>query len=135
MVNFSGFGNYIVELIVCNIFGCEDWVSISFIIVLQLMVDFVLIINDGCVLEMVIFDNILVNVIKYYWDFGNGEMMEEVYLIIFYCDFGSYNVKLVVSYDDLCFDFLSLDGSINLYLKLIVVFSWEYLMGNYQGIV
>eukprot|EP00903_Cladosiphon_okamuranus_P000531 g529.t1 len=134
-VNFSGSGNYTAELTVRNTFGCEDRASTSFIIAPQPMADFAPITNDGCVPEMVIFDNASVNVTKYHWDFGNGETTEEAHPTTLYRDPGSYNVKLVVSYDDLCFDSLSLDGSINLHSKPTAAFSWEYPTGNYQGIV
>ena len=134
-VNFVGAGNYSAELIARNTFGCEDRDNTSFIIAPQPMADFAPITNDGCVPEMVIFDNASVNVTKYKWDFGNGETTEEEQPTTVYRNPGSYDVKLVVSYEDLCYDSLSLQGSINLLQKPTAAFSYEYPTDTYRGIV
>ncbi|MEL6970251.1 MAG: PKD domain-containing protein, partial [Bacteroidota bacterium] len=134
-VNFVGTGSYSAELIARNTFGCEDRDNTSFIIAPQPMADFAPITNDGCVPEMVIFDNASVNVTKYNWDFGNGETTEEEQPTTIYRNPGSYDVKLVVSYEDLCFDSLSLQGSINLLQKPTAAFSYEYPTDTYRGIV
>ncbi|MEL7426198.1 MAG: PKD domain-containing protein, partial [Bacteroidota bacterium] len=134
-VNFVGTGSYTAELIARNTFGCEDRDNTSFIIAPQPMADFAPITNDGCVPEMVIFDNASVNVTKYSWDFGNGETTEEEQPTTIYRNPGSYDVKLVVSYEDLCFDSLNLQGSINLLQKPTAAFSYEYPTDTYRGIV
>ena len=134
-VNFVGVGNYTAELVARNTFGCEDRASTSFTIAPQPMADFAPITNDGCVPEMVIFDNASVNVTKYKWDFGNGETNEEEQPTTVYRNPGSYDVKLIVSYEDLCFDSLSLQGSINLLEKPTAAFSYEYPTDTYRGIV
>ncbi len=134
-VNFSGAGSYTAELVAQNVFGCEDRATTNFVIAPQPLADFAPITNDGCVPETVIFDNASVNVTSYKWDFGNGETTEEADPTTVYRDPGSYDVKLVVSYEDLCFDSLQLEGSISLLDKPTAAFSWEYPTDTYRGIV
>lgn len=134
-MTFNNIGSYTVELLASNSLNCEDRAFANFTIAPQPLADFAPILDDGCVPETVTFDNASVSATDYLWDFGNGETTSEVDPSIVYRDPGNYSVTLVVSYDNLCFDSLELDGSISLLSKPTAAFRWDIPTDTYRGLV
>ncbi|WP_020537319.1 PKD domain-containing protein [Lewinella cohaerens] len=134
-ITFSGQGEYSVQLLANNTFGCQDVLQRNFQIVPQPLADFAPILIDDCAPQTVVFDNATLNSTDYYWDFGNGETSTEPNPVIEYSEAGSYDVSLVATYDGLCFDSLQLSGSVNLLPRPVANFTWELPTDMYRGIV
>ncbi|MEL7221776.1 MAG: PKD domain-containing protein, partial [Bacteroidota bacterium] len=134
-VNFNEIGDYSIDLTVSNTFNCQDQTTACFSILPQPMVDFAPILLDACAPQVVIFDNASLNANNYYWDFGNGETTSEPNPEITYNEAGTYDVSLIATYDDLCFDSLQLSGSVELLHRPTALFSWDIPNTEFDGLI
>lgn len=76
-----------------------------------------------------VFINILINVISYEWDFGDGNMLIEEFFIYVYVVVGEYMIILIVFSDvGLLIEF---SKSINILVLVIVVFIFQVDLDDY----
>ena len=134
-ITFTEAGVQNASLSISNTFGCVDQAELSFEILPQPLADFAPILIDNCAPQIVIFDNASINVTDYYWDFGNGQTSTEPNPFLEYNEAGSYDVSLVVSYNEQCFDSLNLAGSVALLPSPTAAFSWDIPTDTYRGLV
>lgn len=84
-------GIYYIEVMICNGEGCE---------IFEIMIYFNKFIFEIDVLDMVVlgqevyFYGLIEEVIYWYWDFGNGEIVDYVMLMIIYEELGWYEVQI-----------------------------------------
>ena len=109
-------GDYFVELIATNQFSCADTVLQDLTIYPEPEANFEVEDQEGCEPMEVTFRNTSTASNNFYWDFGNGNISEEENPIELYQENGLYDVQLIVSIDDACFDTLVLNELINVHI-------------------
>ncbi|RME94632.1 MAG: PKD domain-containing protein, partial [Bacteroidetes bacterium] len=134
-VTFTEAGSYSVQLTATNAFGCMDDTTASFELGSQPLADFAPILSDNCAPQTVIFDNASTHADTYRWTLAPGVFSTEVNPVLTYDTAGSYDVTLVASYDDICFDSLTLSGVVQLLARPRAAFSWEVPTVSFQGLI
>lgn len=109
-------GEYSVELIAMNQFSCADTTEQELVIYPEPNANFEVENKEGCEPIEITFRNTSTASNSFYWDFGNGNISEEENPVNLYQENGLYDVQLVVSIDDACFDTVRLEELINVHI-------------------
>ncbi|MFK8101341.1 MAG: PKD domain-containing protein [Saprospiraceae bacterium] len=112
---FQNSGTYEVKLIATNQFNCTDTSIQELIIHPSPMAEFDVENQEGCAPLVARFNNYSEVGNSYYWDFGDGHISTEKNPIHTYRESGFFDVLLIVSIGDLCYDTLRLESIINVY--------------------
>jgi PKD repeat protein len=134
-VTYTEPGTYAVQLTAVNTFGCEDEASATFEVGPQPLADFAPLLSDNCAPQVVIFDNASVNADAFRWILAPDVISSEPNPVLSYDTAGSYDVTLIASYGDICFDSLRLAGVVNLLPRPLAAFSWELPTPAFQGAI
>jgi PKD repeat protein len=100
-------GNYTVQLLTRNSYGCPDSVTQLIEIVPQPEVLFVVNDPEGCADFAVQFTDLSQNVNGWTWDFGDGRSSNDQNPAHTYVAYGQYDVTLTANYDGRCADTLT----------------------------
>ncbi len=134
-LTYTETGTFDIELTASNTFGCTATATDPIVIHPQPLADFAPIHIDNCAPQEVVFDNASTNATSYTWSFGTGEMTSDPNPVLIYEEAGSYDVTLVVAYEDYCFDSLTLNGAVELLPRPFAAFDWGYPSTSYQGLI
>ncbi len=118
-------GNHLVSLQVSNVYGCEDAHSEELETFAQPISDFALEDAEGCAPLTVSPVNYSVDGDAWFWDFGDGTVSTDFSPEHIYEQAGSYDVSLVVSYADHCFDTLTLSAGVEVWPQPEAVIEWS----------
>ena len=129
---YEASGDYEVQLIAVNEYGCRDTTIEAFTIYPQPVAEFSIASQEGCTPMEVQFENVSADANHYYWDFGDGNYSTEAAPSHVYDEVGTYDVRLIVDADDVCFDTLDLAGSITVHPTPTAAFEMEEILENGQ---
>jgi large repetitive protein len=126
-------GDYIIQLIVSTPFGCKDSLEQELGIYPQPTANFDIETIQGCNPLQVFFNNESDQANNYHWTFGdNSESFEQSPLHVF-DQAGLYDVQLIVSNDEVCFDTLRFEDAIEVLQNPLASFDIiENQNGSYQ---
>lgn len=130
-LQFSDGVDLTIDLISANQFGCADSIQKSIQIRNQGLADFILDPGEGCDPLPVIFTNYSQGN-QFLWEFGDGTTSTERQPTHVYEEAGTYNVRLISSYDGLCGDTLTFGGDIEVLASPFADFDWVPVMENGQ---
>ncbi len=105
-------GDYTIQLIVSTSFGCIDSIEQELGIYAQPFADFDIETIQGCTPLSVFFNNESIESNTYHWTFGDGQESLEQSPLHVYDQAGVYDVQLIVSNDEVCFDTLVFEDAI-----------------------
>ncbi len=120
---FDG-GEYEIQLIATNTFQCADTLVRSFIVQPFPEAQYEIGDRRGCLPLQVEFNN-YTTATHYVWDFGDGEGSLDPNPVHTYTQPGTYDVQLVATYDNVCFDTLLLEAAIEVFPAPYVDFEME----------
>lgn len=123
--------SFSIELVSGNQFGCADTIQRSIDIRDQGVADFILDPGEGCDPLPVTFTNYS-NGNQFLWDFGDGGTSTEQLPTHTYLQPGTYNVRLISSFDGICGDTLQIDGQVNVMASPFADFDWVPVTVNGQ---
>ncbi|MFZ4633942.1 MAG: PKD domain-containing protein [Saprospiraceae bacterium] len=109
---YTAAGDYTVQLIAVNTFGCRDTTQSIFSAYAIPEADFQYTPDDGCDPLTVQFENLSRFSTNAYWRFSNGGVSTEFSPAYIFHGPGSYGAQLIASHRDVCFDTLQLDDII-----------------------
>ncbi|MEQ1744359.1 MAG: PKD domain-containing protein [Saprospiraceae bacterium] len=112
--SYGAAGDFMVELIAKNSFGCVDTTDQVFSAYAQPLADFAWSPGKGCSPLTVLFENLSSNTTSAHWLFSDGGTSDS--LVQAYHTFyqpGKHGTTLVVSHREVCFDTLELSGIID----------------------
>ena len=109
---FDAVGEYNVELVASNQFGCSSSSDVDFTVHPLPVVAFTADPTEGCVPLTVNFNNTSTGGQSYLWDFGDGRTATGVNAIHEYNDPGLFDISLVVTTDMGCMDTLEYEDMI-----------------------
>lgn len=107
-------GDYEITLLATNNFGCFDEADTIIRVIPQPIAAVVEDVFEACEGEAIFFENASVDYTHVYWDFGDGDTSTQFQPYHLYDSAGIYDLQLVVSYDDICFDTLKLSQVVNI---------------------
>ncbi len=128
--SYAEAGDYSVELIATNQFACADTVLQNLTIHPEPEASFEIEGSEGCEPMEVTFNNSSTESNNFFWDFGNGNTSTETNPTALYENNGLYDVSLIVSIDDACFDTLILQEAINVHITPFANFEVEQTNQN-----
>ncbi len=105
-------GDYTIQLVVSTPFGCVDSLEKDLGIFPQPIAEFDIETLQGCTPLQVFFNNESDQANFYHWSFGDGSVSTEQSPLHMYNDAGIYDVELVVSNDEVCFDTLVFEDAV-----------------------
>lgn len=120
-----------IDLISANQFGCADTIQRSVQIRDQGLADFILDPGEGCDPLPVIFTNYSQGN-QFLWEFGDGSTSTERQPTHVYENPGTFNVRLIASFDGVCGDTLSVGGQVNVLASPFADFDWVPVTENGQ---
>ena len=103
---------FFVELIAVNEYLCEDTVLAPLRVYPKPVAEFFVDTDNACAPSPISFLNESSASNDYYWDFGDGNVSYEHSPTHVYTEAGLYDVTLIVSVDDVCFDTLELNSAV-----------------------
>ena len=104
-------GDYLVELLVTNPFGCEDRADTTIRVVPQASAALTAESFKACEGESIRFENASIGT-HFLWDFGDGTTSTDENPIHEYETEGTYNISLIASFDGFCADTLRLQNAV-----------------------
>ena len=122
-------GDFLVQLIAKNAFGCLDTAAQIFSAYAQPMADFSWDPEEGCAPLTVLFENLSTFSTSAHWTFTDGGQSDTLAHTahIFY-DWGKHGATLIVSHRDVCFDTLPLTNIIEVFPSPTANFSFEEIV-------
>ncbi|MGI9159214.1 MAG: PKD domain-containing protein, partial [Saprospiraceae bacterium] len=109
---YTAAGDYAIEFIATNTFGCRDTLERIFSAYAIPEADFVPLPEEGCDPLTVEFDNLSRFSTNAYWAFSDGGASTDFEPTYVFRGPGNYSVQLISSHRDVCFDTLQLDDII-----------------------
>ena len=125
IIFYADTGRYDITLIALNAFGCSDTTT------QQIGVNFRPVASFGprrleiCERNTFILENTSLNADRFLWDYGDGNTSTEFQPAYEYETQGAYDLKLVVSYSDVCFDSLEIPNAVRVIRGPIADFTWQ----------
>ncbi|MEM9821722.1 MAG: PKD domain-containing protein, partial [Bacteroidota bacterium] len=129
---YENSGDYEIQMIAVNEYGCRDTTEDAFTIFPQPTAEFNLLGQEGCTPLEVEFGNRSLEANHYLWDFGDGTYSEEANPVHVYDEVGNYDVRLMVGVDETCFDTVELNSVIQVFPTPIANFEMEEILENGQ---
>lgn len=115
-------GTFAISLVAVNQFNCSDTFYQSITTHPEPIADFTTVNHEGCGPLEVRFENHSKNVTTYLWDFGGqGNSTEQNPLKVFDTA-GTYDITLIAGIDDICFDTLLLESSVEVFPQALADF-------------
>lgn len=129
-------GEYLIQLTASNQYGCYDTMQQMMTLYETPIADFGLDSMSGCQPVLVQTTNFS-NGNRFYWDFGDGTTSTESQPQHVYEEAGFYDISLTVSYDDVCFDTLEMNGAVEVLQVPNASFEWvqEFLNNKPTGTI
>jgi len=125
---FTTPGNHDVSLVIKNNKNCTDTITKTIVIYPKPVADFSLPLNNTCTNPITITaDNLSVNSVGWFWDFGNGQTGSDENPDITYLAPGSYEIELVAVSEFGCAD--TIIRTFSLYQKPLADFSSDITSG------
>ncbi|MEM9919591.1 MAG: PKD domain-containing protein, partial [Bacteroidota bacterium] len=137
---YNNAGVYPVSLVAVNQYACRDTFSDDLRIYPKPEANFAIGDAEGCEPVTVLFDNKSKNANYHKWNFGDGQSSEERNPLHIYETQGQYDVELIVSIDDVCFDTLRANNLVRVEGSPLANFRYEEIIrdglhsGTYQFI-
>ncbi len=130
-------GTYEISLVASNQYNCLDTASQTINIYPEPVADFEITGAEGCTPVTVEFENNSIGVDQYLWTFDDGSTSDEANPTHTFKRPGEYNVQLVVSINDACFDTMQLAAPVKVHPTPFANFeaiplNEETTGGNYQ---
>lgn len=125
IIFYADTGRYDIQLIALNAFGCSDTT------IQQIGVNFRPVASFGprrleiCERNTFILENTSLNANRFLWDYGDGNTSTEFQPAYEYETQGAYDLKLVVSYSEVCFDSLVIPNAVRVIRGPIADFTWQ----------
>lgn len=128
--SYNQSGDYIINLTASNQYGCYDTMQQMMTLYEAPVADFGLDSMIGCQPVLAQMENFS-NGNRFYWDFGDGTTSTESQPQHLYEAAGFYDITLRVSFDDVCFDSLELEGAVEVLQVPNASFEWvQELLNN-----
>ena len=125
-ITFDTTGNYLVQLIASNGFGCADTAVNIFHVYPQPLAGFFATPVDGCQPLLVQFSDTSHDAVTYNWIFGDGTSSNFPNPLHVYQNPGTYSVQLFISgTNNFCSDSIAHNNYITVYPKPTAAFTWE----------
>ena len=121
----------IIDLVSSNQFGCTDTISKNIQIRDQGLADFILDPGEGCDPLPVVFTNYSQGNV-FAWDFGDGKTSSEEQPTHTYRTPGTFDVRLIASFDGACADTATITGQVNVLASPFADFDWVNVNPNGQ---
>lgn len=121
-------GDFNIQLIAANQFGCRDTFSLPVSANLQSIAAIDPLYYEGCEPDTILFSDLSQNATTWLWDFGDGTFSTEQNPVHVYPETGNYEITLITSYNEVCFDTLETPGQVAIYPSPVANFSWMDLM-------
>lgn len=136
MVSIQQAGNWTTTQIAENTYGCRDTAITTLTVYDKPIADFEIDSYEGCQPLRVTFNNFSQGN-RFFWTFGDGNTSEFDEPSHIYVNHGSYNVRLVAAFDNLCYDTLFLPGQVDVFPQPVAAFEWEgeQLNGQPTGLI
>jgi PKD repeat protein len=112
VINYNQLGSYTITLVAANQFNCRDTSQMLYDVLAGPTADFEIETQNGCEPLTVQFTQTSTNSTVFYWYFGDGDSAAVANPIHTYLDGGTYDVTMVASLDDLCFDTLFIPSAV-----------------------
>ncbi len=122
---FNNSGHFLTKLMVSTAFGCMDTFSLEVKVYSQPIADFDLETATGCAPLQVNFGNESVGSDHYFWSFGDGESSLETNPVHTFENPGFYDIQLIATSENVCFDTIYLDDVIEVLQTPIANFEYE----------
>lgn len=125
IIFYADTGRYDITLIALNAFGCSDTTT------QQIGVNFRPVASFGprrleiCERNTFVLENTSLNANRFLWDYGDGNTSTEFQPAYEYETQGAYDLKLVVSYSNVCFDSLEIPNAVRVIRGPIADFTWQ----------
>ncbi len=117
-------GTHQLNVQVENLYGCTDTASESLEAYPQPVAEFTLEGAEGCAPLIFAPVNLSVGADSWLWDFGDGTLSSDFSPVHTYEEAGMYEVSLVASYANRCFDTLSLASAVDVWPQPEAVIDW-----------
>lgn len=127
--SYNQSGDYLIKLTASNQYGCYDTMQQMMTLYEEPIADFALDSMIGCQPVLVQMENFS-NGNRFYWNFGDGTNSAESQPRHLYEIAGLYDIQLVVSFDDVCFDSLELSGAVEVLQVPEASFEWVQELQN-----
>jgi PKD repeat protein len=111
-INYNQLGDYTITLVTQNQFNCNDTIQTIYSVLPGPAADFEIESQNGCEPLTVQFSQASTNSTNFYWYFGDGDSANVANPIHTYNDGGTYNVTMVASLNDICFDTFYIPGAV-----------------------
>jgi PKD repeat protein len=121
-------GDYTVELIAVNTFGCRDTLERIFSAYSIPEADFIPVPDEGCDPLTVQFDNLSRFSTNAFWSFSDGGVSTDFNPTYVFRGPGSYGAQLIASHRDVCFDTLHLNDIISVNPSPVANFSFVEIL-------
>lgn len=121
---FTEVGMRSVRLIGTNVHGCRDTLEQEIDIYGQPVADFELLADEGCQGFALPLMNSTTDALAYEWRVGPGLIFEGRDPLIAINDTGTYTIRLIASYNELCKDTLDWSGTVRIFLSPDAAFTW-----------
>jgi large repetitive protein len=124
---FNISGHFLTELMVSTAFGCKDTFDLEVSVYPQPIADFDIETAKGCAPLQVFFNNESAGSDLYFWEFGDGAFSEEPNPVHTFIDPGFYDVQLIATSENVCFDTIDLNDVVEVLQTPIAYFEYEEL--------
>jgi PKD repeat protein len=128
-------GAYTVKLSGQNTPGCRDTVSKNIQVYPQPEAAFSVITDPTCDGTPLEFANFSTDADRFFWDFGDGTTSVDAFPVKTYNNAGIYNITLIASKNNFCFDTLMWLSAVDILPTPVVNFDYEMLTGLESGTV
>ncbi len=125
IVFYADTGRYDITLIALNAFGCSDTTTQTIGVNFQPVAFFGPRRLEICERNTFVLENTSLNADRFLWDFGDGNTSTDPQPAYEYDQQGAYDLKLVVSYGDVCYDSLEVSNAVRVIRGPIADFTWE----------
>ncbi|MCF8218935.1 MAG: PKD domain-containing protein, partial [Bacteroidales bacterium] len=132
-LTFNNDGTYSDTLLAINQYGCSDTASNPLKIYPSPDADATLSPYEGCPPLTVQFTNNSNNANSFLWKFGNGNASSQSNPQHTYDVSGNYDVQLISSINNFCFDTIILKDTVNVYPNVIADFSYNHIHSPVQN--
>ena len=112
VINYNQLGDYTITLITQNQYNCTDTTQTLYSVLPGPEADFEIESQNGCEPLTVQFTQTSTNSTLFYWYFGDGDSAAVANPIHTYMDGGTYDVTMVASLDNQCFDTFYIPGAV-----------------------
>ncbi|MEO1518033.1 MAG: PKD domain-containing protein [Bacteroidota bacterium] len=123
-------GIYPVQLVAINQYACRDTFGDDLRIYPQPKAELAIGDAEGCVPVSVLFENNSENANIFRWNFGDGQSSDERTPSHTYETKGRYDVELIASIDDVCFDTMRANNLVRVEGVPVANFSFEEIIDN-----